>query len=254
MEVDRKEIAVALRELVNRASETAGTVVLVSSTRQAQSWKDIAEVVDGESITTVVSELVNRTKNGPIVMANRYDGIDLPGDSCRFLVLSGLPVGSNTYDLYRATVFEGSSTANTGIAQRIEQGMGRGTRGAGDHCVVVLAGSDLATWVSNRTNRALLTSPTRVQLEMGMETSQNIRSFNQFRNVASQSFDRDQAWVEYHAEVLAEEISSPSINELSLSIAGQERRFFQLLLDDNYDKAITHRTHSLRTIPRLMLK
>ena len=42
--------------------------------------------------------------------------------------------------------------------------------------------------------------------------------------------------------MLAEETSSPSINETSLLVAGQERRFFRLLLDGYYDKAITQQS------------
>ncbi|MDE2838038.1 MAG: DEAD/DEAH box helicase family protein [Chloroflexota bacterium] len=241
MGIDRAEVEPALRRLVTWAAGKAGTVILVPSTRQAQAWEEIAETVDGDSVADAIDDLVRRSKNGPIVMANRYDGIDLPGDSCRLLVLNGLPAGSNSYDLYRATVLEGSATINTTIAQRIEQGMGRGTRGAGDHCVVVLADNALAKWISNHANRSLLTSPTRVQLELGISISEEIYSLDQLGKTVLQSFNRDQAWVEYQAQVLAEETSSPSINKTNLLVAGQERRFFRLLLDGYFDKAIdTH--------------
>ena len=238
MDIDRKETTLALERLVLWAATQAGVVVLVPSAKQAQSWAGTAEIVDGGSVTAVVADLVNGSKKGPVVMVNRYDGIDLPGDSCRLLVLSGLPAGSNTYDLYRATVFEGSATINTAIAQRIEQGMGRGTRGAGDHCVVVLAGTALTKWISNHANRALLTSPTRVQLNLGMAISEDIRSLEQLGKTVRQSFNRDQSWVEYQAQVLAEETSTPSVNDISLRVAGQERRFFRLFLDSYYDQAI----------------
>ena len=202
----------------------------------------------------MVSELVARKTNGPVVFAGRYDGIDLPSDSCRLLILSGLPTGSNAYDLYRAAVFEGSSAINTTIAQRIEQGMGRGTRGAGDHCLVVLDGASLAKWISNQANLDLLTSPTRVQLKLGTDISEGITSLEQLGKAVLQSFNRDQAWVEYQAEVLAEETSSPSVNESSLLVAGQERRYFRLLLDGYYDKAITRITAFVESHPELDAK
>ena len=242
MGIDPKEITPTIKRIATWASKKLGVVILVPSGKQSQLWEDIAEIVDGASVAAVVGGLVDRSKNGPVVMVNRYDGIDLPNDSCRLLVLSGLPSSSNTYDLYRATVFEGSSAINTTIAQRIEQGMGRGTRGAGDHCVVILAGTALTRWISNHANRALLTSPTRVQLDLGIATSEKIYSLGQLANTVRQSFDRDQGWVEYQAQVLAEETSSPSINETSLLVAGQERRFFRLLLDGYYDKAITQQS------------
>ena len=41
---------------------------------------------------------------GPIVLANRYDGIDLAGNACRFLVMDNLPQGTSDYDIYRMNV------------------------------------------------------------------------------------------------------------------------------------------------------
>ncbi len=251
MKINRNEITPALKQIVEWASDKRGVVILVPSTRLAQLWEDTAEIVDGDSVASVVDDLVNRSKNGPVVMANRYDGIDLPNDSCRLLVLSGLPSSSNAYDMYRATVFEGSSTINTTIAQRLEQGMGRGTRGAGDHCVVILASTSLTKWVSNYANRALLTSPTRAQLNLGIAISEKIHSLSQLGDTVRQSFNRDQGWVEYQAQVLAEETSAASVNETSLLVAGQERRFFRLMLDGYYDKAITQQSGFVEGHPEL---
>lgn len=254
MMIARKDIRPTLERMATWAADKAGVVVLAPSARQAQTWEGTAEIVGGEAVTSVVSELVARKTNGPVVFAGRYDGIDLPSDSCRLLILSGLPTGSNAYDLYRAAVFEGSSAINTTIAQRIEQGMGRGTRGAGDHCLVVLDGASLAKWISNQANLDLLTSPTRVQLKLGTDISEGITSLEQLGKAVLQSFNRDQVWVEYQAEVLAEETSSPSVNESSLLVAGQERRYFRLLLDGYYDKAITRMTAFVESHPELDAK
>jgi hypothetical protein len=53
------------------------------------------------------------TSYGPIVLANRYDGIDLAGNACRFLVMDNLPQGTSDYD--------GSSAASSsaGSAARV---------------------------------------------------------------------------------------------------------------------------------------
>ena len=251
MMIPRKEIKPVVEKLATWAASRAGVVVLAPSAIQAQAWEGTAETVDGQAVASVVANLVDRSTNGPVVFAGRYDGIDLPGDSCRLLILSGLPTGSNAYDLYRAVVFQGSSAINSTIAQRIEQGMGRGTRGAGDHCIVILFGTPLAKWISNQANRGLLTSPTRVQLQLGTDISEGIKSLDQLGKAVLQSLNRDQAWVEYQAEVLAEEASSPSVNETSLLVAGQERRYFRLLLDGYYDKAITRITAFVENQPNI---
>ena len=96
---------------------------------------------------------------GPLVLANRYDAIDLPGRSCQFLVMAGLPRGTSDYDVYRAIVLA-DGAVNSLLAQRIEQGIGRGTRGAGDFCAVILMGNDLVAWIGRTANLQILTSST----------------------------------------------------------------------------------------------
>jgi hypothetical protein len=59
-----------------------------------------------------------------------------------------LPRGKSDYELFRASTLYGGATITQMLAQRIEQGIGRGARGAGDFCVVVICGSDLASWLA----------------------------------------------------------------------------------------------------------
>ena len=66
------------------------------------------------------------------------------------------------------------------LAQRIEQGIGRGTRGGADYCVVVLIGSKLVGWIGRKKNPDFLTTSTRVQLKMGQEVSAAVTTEQEF--------------------------------------------------------------------------
>ena len=77
---------------------------------------------EGIHVEAKIGELVEHKSHGPLVLANRYDGIDLPNDACRFLVLSGLPKAVGEYELHRANVFAGAAALSRAIAQKIEQG------------------------------------------------------------------------------------------------------------------------------------
>ncbi len=228
----------AITKLAQWVAKTAGVVFLVPSTQAAQRWAETGTIVQGDEVATVVKNLVNRSSNGPYVFFHRYDGIDLPGDSCRLLALVGLPRGSSSYDLYRAAVFEGSGAVNTTIAQRIEQGMGRGTRGAGDHCVVLLFGKGLIGWISRSANLNLLTATTRAQLRLGIDISKDISDFKSLVTTMEKSLMRSPDWTKYHAEVLADAISLPLLNPQNLAVAECERRYFELARDGYYEKAI----------------
>jgi replicative superfamily II helicase len=232
---DREAI---VSKLAQDVAKTAGVVFLVPSTPATQRWAETGTVVAGDEVAVAVKNLVNRSSNGPYVFANRFDGIDLPGDACRLLVLDGLPRGSSSYDLYRASILEGSGAVNTTIAQRIEQGMGRGTRGAGDHCVVLLTGKGLIGWLSRSANLRLLTATTRAQLQLGIDISKDISDLKSLRAAIEKSLKRSPDWTQYHAEVLADAISQPLLNPQNLAVAECERKYFKLARDGYYEKAI----------------
>ena len=229
------------RELTNRLAEvvskSTGVVILAPSNSIAKKWEDVATVVDGDNVAKAVNSLKDRSSNGPFAFPNRYDGIDLPTDSCRLLIISGLPQGSNEYDLFRAATLEGSGTLDTALAQRVEQGMGRGTRGGGDHCVVLLLGPDLVGWVSRASNLKLLTNTTQAQIVVGKDVSKEIKSFDQLLETMNQCLKRSSDWAEYHANALADATNRRLVDERSLRIATAERRYFAQVQSGNYRKA-----------------
>ncbi len=236
--LNKSGISKLARVLAERVSKKNGAVILTPSAASAEQWSDIAIVCQGDDVAPAVAQLVARSANGPYVFPNRYDGIDLPSDSCRLLILAGMPQGSNVYDLFRATILEGSDTINTSLAQRIEQGMGRGTRGGGDHCVVLLLGKDLVGWVSRTSNLRLLTNTTQEQVRVGIEVSNEISSVADLFETVKKCLARSTDWTQFHADALADATSHPSVDKQSLTVAATERRYFEQLQAGYYTKAI----------------
>jgi replicative superfamily II helicase len=222
----------------------AGTVILVPSKTAAADWKDVAEYPETtDEVAEAIRKLQAGESLGPFVFANRYDGIDLPGDTCRLLIVSGLPRGASEYDQYRANVFAGGAAINSELAQRIEQGIGRGARGANDYCVVIITGKDLIGWISKTANLRFLTSSTRAQLEMGAEISRTVTNRKDLAETIERCLDRDSEWTHYHAETLAETVQGSISEPRALKQAGLERRAFNLVRDAHYEKAITKLRH-----------
>lgn len=150
MKLDIDNIPTMLQRLVKWAAEKQdiGTVILVPSGFSARNWEKAATYAkSSEEVEQYVKTLQEGKSSGPFVFANRYDGIDLPGDTCRLLVVSGLPRGASGYEQYRNNVFLGGKALNSTLAQRVEQGVGRAARGADDYCVVVITGKDLISWI-----------------------------------------------------------------------------------------------------------
>lgn len=219
------------------------TVILVPSGKAAGAWTSVAEYPSmPEAVEKKVTELVDRTSNGPIVLANRYDGIDLPNDACRLLVISGLPRAVGEYDLHRANVFAGAASLSRAIAQKIEQGMGRAARGPGDHCVIIVMGKDLVSWLGKEANLRFLTTSTYSQLEMGIEISKNISDSKDFMNTMDRSFKREKEWVRYHAETLADLTYNIAVKKEEIDRAAAERQALQLWRDGYHEQAIAKLT------------
>ena len=209
------------------AKQKLGAVILAPSRQVAQTWTDVAEYADStQGVSNRVAAMQAGEFFGPLVLANRYDGIDLAGNACRFLVMDGLPQGTANYDLFRMNVVAGSAV-NSLLAQRFEQGIGRGTRGGSDYCVVLLIGTKLVGWIGRKNNLAQLTESTRVQLKMGQEVSETVTSTKEVGETILKCLRRDPDWVVYHASELAEAAHSSPVDMVSLRIAGGERKAFR---------------------------
>jgi replicative superfamily II helicase len=239
MELGDTAIGPLIKDYSQRiAKSKRGVTILTPSRPTAEKWNDIAVYPSTtEEVLAEVKRMQAGKSFGPLVLANRYDGIDLPGQSCRFLVMAGLPRGTSDYDVYRAIVLA-DGAVNSLLAQRIEQGIGRGARGAGDFCTVILMGNDLVAWIGRTANLQILTSSTRVQLDIGRDISRHVKTVKEFRETLLKCLKRDAAWIKYHAEQLATGAEPAPVDENALKMAAKECRAFRLYTLGHYEKAI----------------
>jgi hypothetical protein len=106
-------------------------------------------------------------ENTVLAVANRYDGLDLPDDDCRLLLLSESPRATNELETNLSSAWKFGPALRWREATRLVQGMGRCTRNATDFAVILLLGESL---INSATNPALLTllSPTlRSEIQWG---------------------------------------------------------------------------------------
>lgn len=220
------------------AGQKQGAAILSPSGPAADKWTDIASYPNTtKDVAAQIGQMQAGASFGPIVLANRYDGIDLAGNACRLLVMDNLPQGTSDYDLYRMNVVADSAVSSL-LAQRIEQGIGRGTRGGGDYCAVILIGSKLVGWIGRKSNLAFLTASTRAQLTMGQEMSATVTTPKEVGETIMKCLKRDPDWVYYHAQELADAAHAAPVSALALKIAGIERKVFKLQRLGQYEKAI----------------
>ncbi|MBR7621427.1 DEAD/DEAH box helicase [Phenylobacterium sp. 20VBR1] len=239
MKLEGTPITPMVKNIAKKLAENKrGAAILTPSGHAADQWTDIAKYPStAKAVADEISAMQSGTSYGPLVLANRYDGIDLAGNACRFLVMDNLPQGTSDYDIYRVNVVADAAVSSL-IAQRIEQGIGRGTRGGGDFCTVMLIGSRLVGWIGRKSNLAFLTASTRVQLSMGQEMSETVTTVKEVHETVMKCLNRDADWVKYHASELAEAAHAAPVNMLALRVAGGERKAFKLQRLGQYEKAL----------------
>jgi len=112
--------------------------------------------------------------NCALVLANRYDGLDLPDDACRLLVIYGLPCGTNLQETFLLSRLAATSLLRDRILTRLSQGLGRCTRSDNDYAAVLFLGSDLTDFLLKAENRGCLHPELQAEFEFGVENSKEI--------------------------------------------------------------------------------
>lgn len=199
-----------IREKVYEVAKTSNVIVIVPSFEKARDWsKNEDEIVNKESI----EESIIALKKGHVglkIFVNRYDGIDLPDDACRLLVLDGLPPLRTEKDKYLESIDSNSRILKREQIQRIEQGMGRGVRSNNDWCSIILMGDDLANVLLRRNGVDYFSNATRKQYELSKEIWGYLIDENEKPSIAvilkellPFSFCRAESWVKESREQLS---------------------------------------------------
>lgn len=229
---------------VASGSTKINRVVIVPAGKEADRWKAAgATAVLAENIESALEPL--RTASGAfLVLVAKYDGVDLPDAACRFLVLDGLPRGATLSDWYMQSALEGTPMINAKIAQKIEQGLGRATRGKSDYCVALLVGNELVSFIRKKKNRTNLSPGTNAQLELGLAITKEIRDSSEKENYTSnliheinRCLKRDEEWkVAYRAFIETARNSQPekNTNAGALTSAVMENNAARFFLKKDY--------------------
>lgn len=212
------------------AQNNTGVVVLVPSFQSAEWWREHGcNVIPGDSVATTIDSLKADNLTEPVVFVNRYNGLDLPGNACRLLVISGIPQGMSAHQKLYSNRMMASQVYARLIAQNIEQAIGRGTRGSGDHCVVVLFGKDLCDWVRDERHKAYLSPSTRAQIDCCDRIMSDIHSADDFVETIEQGISDDPDFASYLSKGVAKLISErheETIDAGLKNFAAVERKAF----------------------------
>ncbi|NES73179.1 MAG: DEAD/DEAH box helicase, partial [Okeania sp. SIO2D1] len=96
-----KEIYIINKFAEKNVNRRVGCVVITSSFKKAEAYKKLGSiVVKSDNIFKEIEKLKSGDYSNTIVFANRYDGIDLPDNSCRVLIIDSMPYSSSLTERY----------------------------------------------------------------------------------------------------------------------------------------------------------
>ncbi len=133
-------------------------------------------VLGADGVEDAVKEFV--VADGPValVLANRYDGIDLPGDVCRLEIVDGLPRAMGLQETFMLDRLHATAELRDRVRTRVTQAIGRCTRDEADYAVVLALGDDFLKWAANTGNRAGMRTELQAEFEIGMHESEDRES------------------------------------------------------------------------------
>ncbi|WP_203335576.1 DEAD/DEAH box helicase [Nocardioides limicola] len=213
-----------IRDLIVGLATTRNVVVIVPSLRRAAYWQPYAKfVLDKDTLTWGIDQLRQHPRLGLVVLLNRYDGVDLPGDACHVLVVDGLPEAMSGTERIDQAQLTGSELLVARQVQRLEQGMGRATRSNDDHCVVFLLGNRLAERLHGTGARDCFSPATRAQLELSEQVAAQLQGtgLDALQAAALQCLNRDPDWLAISRATLAP-LRYDQANVSELSVASRE--------------------------------
>ncbi|NQX13718.1 hypothetical protein HQQ80_18985 [Microbacteriaceae bacterium VKM Ac-2855] len=136
-----------------------------------------------------------KAKHAVCGLASRYDGLDLPGDSCRCVVMDQIPDQDSLQERFLSGRARASIAFSERVRARVIQGTGRATRGPRDIAVVLIYGSELARYLSRPETIASMDPNLQAEIKFGRENSQTIEPAEILANVDS-FLERAPEWLQ----------------------------------------------------------
>lgn len=247
--IEKNEIKTLLMEY----AKTVKVVVIVPSSYRANYWKDIAvNTLYAKNINQGIEEY-KKIKNGLIVLVNKYDGIDLPDDECRILVIDELPEDRTEIEKVDNNLLSSNQNTLLRKIRKIEQGMGRGIRSNDDYCVVFLLGKSLTNYLYSKNGIDLFTPATRKQIKIASDLLEQIHkgTIDDIRDAVDLLMKRDEEWVTVIKSALVGLTFQPQIpNKISYKL----RDAYTAAWLGQYDKAISILEECCNTEPDKITK
>lgn len=199
------------------------------------------KVFDAEDIEQSKENFVNSTGSVAVV-ANRYDGIDFPGDECRLLCIEGLPKAVNLQERFFMSRMGANILFNERIQTRVLQAIGRCTRSLEDYSAVVVMGDELPDYLSDPRRRKYFHPELQAELWFGVEQSKE-QKISDFEENFDVFIENGAAWESVNQRIVehrnaASKMPFPGIAQLA-NVVMYEIEYQMAMWQQDYIEALS---------------
>ena len=236
------------QELAKALCSDTKVLISVPSYGRAKAWQEVCVPPEAESFTAKLDEF-RHSDSGSFCLVSRVDGIDLPQDTCRIMIIDGSPTGSNLQERYQVETLQMLSQNASKMSTRLTQLLGRINRGRSDYGAFIIYGNDINTWCKNDRNLALLPSLIRKQFLLGLGLQEQIGSSSNAALIDlikgvlgnGDEHSRDKEWLKFYGETIDglevdhDALQTVKERETKLAVgAAAESRFMSALWHGDY--------------------
>lgn len=214
--------------------------VICPSKQKASAWVPPAVLFEGDTSEAQLDAFRKSSSNEMLALVARYDGIDLPGKSCRVLVLDRLPRGESLLETFLDQGIQIETIRISHTATRVVQAIGRIFRSNTDHGVVILVGAELQSWLRTPRWRAYLPKLLQQQVLLSMELAKHVETGTEtWVSLMTAVLDGDRNWDETYSEHIDQFEAHSSSGEVDwyVNLLPIERDAYRLLWDGQYGQA-----------------
>lgn len=241
----REEEEVELRRSLLKKSPRS--LVLVPNERLRNQISE--DIENNLSLTVFSAEDIEASKDAFVkstgsvsVIANRYDGIDFPGDECRLLFIEGLPKAVNAQERFFMSRMGANVLFNERIQTRVLQAIGRCTRSLEDYSAVVVTGEELPDYLADPRRRKYFHPELQAELWFGVEQSKE-KSILDFEENFDLFIENSEDWDAANQMIVdergrSEKLPFPSIEQLSEAVK-YEVEYQMALWQKDYTEAVS---------------
>lgn len=206
-------------------------------------------VVEAEQIEETLEPFVGAVGSTALLLSNRYDGIDLPEDTCRRQLLSGVPGALNLQERFLMDRLRAYAVLRNRVLVRLTQAMGRCTRSKTDWALVV-CDKDLSNWMA--THAKLFSPEVQAEIEFGSDQSEGDNrqgmTATEAQDMLDAFFTQSKDWVEKGDPMIRDRTQQlekaplpPRPNDL-ITAAPHETEYIYALWGGDYGRAYEYAT------------